>query len=149
MEEQRKNHHRRDLADQSTDKGNDRGDQTVIQRREQRASENIKTAQQERQGVDRKSANCHFHKGLVVAYENRSQRAGQQDAGNRHEHRGCRDNDRAFFEQAFQFAVVLGTVIESDQRCGADGEADKHRQEEQIHIHNDAVGGDAILAGIL
>ena len=69
--EQGQNQYRRDLADQGSDKGDHRGDQAVIQRRKQGAAEDIKAAQQERQGIDQEAPHRHFQQNHIIAHENR------------------------------------------------------------------------------
>ena len=51
-------------------------------------------------------------------------------------------------EQALQLRAVVRTVVEAEDGSCADGKADEHRQKEEIHVHNNAIGGDAVFPGV-
>ena len=64
---------------------------------------------------------------------------GDEDAGDG-------DQRAALAEQAAQLRPVAGPVLERDDLRDAHIVSDEHRPEYEPHIHQHAVGGDAVLA---
>ena len=83
----------------------------------------------------------------VVAHEDARQRPGQELRRHRQHQGEAQQQHQAFFQHVAQLFVILGTVVEADDGGGADGEADEHGDEDEVDVHDDTVGGNAVLPG--
>ena len=83
----------------------------------------------------------------VVAHEQAGQRIGQRHGQRRQRHAGDAHQQDALAQQIFQLPVVLRAVVIADHRRAADGVADVDGDEDELDVHQHAVGGDAVLAG--
>ena len=85
---------------------------------------------------------------LVVAHKDPCQGPGHQlRSQGQHQCKG-QQQSQAFFQDVFQLRVVLGAVVEADDGGRADTQANEHGDEDEVDVHDDAVGGDAVLPGV-
>ena len=63
--------------------------------------------------------------------------------------RGNRHNKDGFPQQALEFFPVLRTVVVADDRRGTHGIADEDSLKDHADVHQYAIGGNAVLSGVL
>ena len=83
---------------------------------------------------------------FVVADKDFRQRRGQTERKHRQRDAGYAHQRQAFFQHALQLVVVTRAVVIADNRRAADAVADGCTDEDELHIHQHAVGGNAVLA---
>ena len=84
----------------------------------------------------------------LIAHKDGRQGSCQQQRRTCHSHSECAHDHDAFPEHVLQFRPVVGAMVIADDGRGADDKTDEHRNEDEIHIHDHAVGGNAVLPGI-
>ena len=82
----------------------------------------------------------------IVAHKQPGQGGGQYTGQDRQGHAADGHQQGAFPQEVFQLTVVLRAVVEADHRRAADGVADEDGYEDELDVHQNAVGGDAVLA---
>lgn len=82
----------------------------------------------------------------IVAHKQPGQGGGQYTGQDRQGHAADGHQQDAFPQEIFQLTVVLRAVVEADHRRAADGVADEDGYEDELDVHQNAVGGDAVLA---
>ena len=91
----------------------------------------------------------HVQQRRAVADKNARERRGEPLRRGEHHHRARRDQHQTAPQQPVKLAVIARAVVVAYHGGAADGVADEDGGEDHADVHHHAVGGDAVVPGVL
>ena len=145
LQDQGQQQHGGHLEQQGAQEGDAGGHRAVAQGGEEGGTENVEAHQQEGQGVKPQAAAGEGKQLRVIAHEQTAQGGGQPRRDEGEGAAGDGDQGQALAEQVVQLVPVGGPEVEADDRGAAHGVAQEDGHENKVHVHNDPIGGHAVL----
>ena len=136
---------RRDLKHQRPQERNERAVRAVVQPGEERRAENVEAEDEERDGVDAQGVDRHIVQRCIVAHKEVGDRAGKGHGSAGHDEAHEHGDDQALAQEAFELRMVLCAVVVADDRRDGDGIAEEKCLEDEVDVHQNAVGAHAVL----
>lgn len=122
-----------------------RGYRTVIEGGKEGGAPHVDAHHQKGEGIQPESVAGHLKQPGIVTDEDTHQRAGEDLRQHRENDAGSAHEKQAFFEQVFQLRMVLCAVMVADDGRAADRVAEEDRHKDEVDIHDDTIGRDAVL----
>lgn len=149
LPDERKQQYSGDLEYQGTQNGKKSRYGTVIEGCKEGRTENRESGEQEREGIDQEGPKGNVQQSFVIAHIEDGKGLAQQFCGNEHHKREYAQNHKALSQQTLQLLMVLCSEVIADDGSSTDGVAKEDRKENQIEIHQNAIGCNSVLSGVL